>query len=127
MPTESDLTTPLAYMWSRAELNRYRWTGLLRPGPAAGRADIQDPFAVTQRDGRAEERHLVQAGLDAEPLAVGREADDVRVGGPDPAQHRLVPVAGPGDQASPQEAAAQYQAPAGLPLVLVDHGPGRTF
>jgi pimeloyl-ACP methyl ester carboxylesterase len=40
MPTESDLTTPLAYMWSRAELNRYRWTGLLRPGPAAGRAGL---------------------------------------------------------------------------------------
>ena len=40
MPTESDLTTPLAYMWSRADLNRYRWTGLLRPGPAAGRAGL---------------------------------------------------------------------------------------
>ena len=40
MPTESDLTTPLAYMWSRADLSRYRWTGLLRPGPAAGRAGL---------------------------------------------------------------------------------------
>jgi pimeloyl-ACP methyl ester carboxylesterase len=40
MPTESDLTTPLAYMWSRSDLNRYRWTGLLRPGPAAGRAGL---------------------------------------------------------------------------------------
>ena len=27
-------------MWSRTDLNRYRWTGLLRPGPAAGRADL---------------------------------------------------------------------------------------
>ena len=40
MPTESDLTTPLAYMWSRSDLNRYRWTGLLRPGNAAGRAGL---------------------------------------------------------------------------------------
>ncbi len=40
MPIESDLTTPLAYMWSRADLNRYRWTGLRRPGDAAGRAGL---------------------------------------------------------------------------------------
>ena len=40
MPVESDLTTPLAYMWSRSDLNRYRWTGLLRPGSAAGRAGL---------------------------------------------------------------------------------------
>ena len=40
MPTESDLTTPLAYMWSRSDLNKYRWTGLLRPGPAGGRAGL---------------------------------------------------------------------------------------
>jgi pimeloyl-ACP methyl ester carboxylesterase len=40
MPIESDLTTPLAYMWSRSDLNRYRWTGLLRPGNAAGRAGL---------------------------------------------------------------------------------------
>ncbi len=40
MPIESDLTTPLAYMWSRSDLDRYRWTGLLRPGPAAGRAGL---------------------------------------------------------------------------------------
>ena len=40
MPTESDLTTPLAYMWSRSDLSRFRWTGLLRPGPNAGRAGL---------------------------------------------------------------------------------------
>jgi len=40
MPIESDLTTPLAYMWSRSDLNRFRWTGLLRPGNAAGRAGL---------------------------------------------------------------------------------------
>ena len=66
MPVESDLTTPLAYMWSRAELNRYRWTGLLRPGPAAGRAGLmlirplragQDPGGDGPRPG------LVAAGL----------------------------------------------------------------
>ena len=34
MPIESDLTTPLAYMWSRSDLNKFRWTGLLRPGKA---------------------------------------------------------------------------------------------
>jgi hypothetical protein len=37
---ESDLTTPLAYMWSRTDLGRYRWTGLLRPGDALGRAGL---------------------------------------------------------------------------------------
>ena len=40
MPTESDLTTPLAYMWSRSDLARFRWTGLLRPGPNSGRAGL---------------------------------------------------------------------------------------
>ncbi len=40
IPTESDLTTPLAYMWSRGDLSRYRWTGLLRPGQAADRAGL---------------------------------------------------------------------------------------
>ncbi len=37
---EADLSTPLAYMWSRTDLNRYRWTGLLRPGEAIGRANL---------------------------------------------------------------------------------------
>ncbi len=40
IPVEADLTTPLAYMWSRTDLNRYRWTGLLRPGDALGRANL---------------------------------------------------------------------------------------
>ncbi|MDX2036024.1 MAG: alpha/beta fold hydrolase [Isosphaeraceae bacterium] len=40
MALESDLTTPLAYMWSRTDLSRYRWTGLLRPGEAAERAGL---------------------------------------------------------------------------------------
>ena len=40
MPIESDLTTPLAYMWSRSDLNRFRWTGLLRPGNAAERSGL---------------------------------------------------------------------------------------
>jgi pimeloyl-ACP methyl ester carboxylesterase len=37
---EADITTPLAYMWSRTDLNSYRWSGLLRPGQAAGRAGL---------------------------------------------------------------------------------------
>jgi pimeloyl-ACP methyl ester carboxylesterase len=37
---ESDFTTPLAYMWSRTDLNRYRWNGLLRPGEAMERANL---------------------------------------------------------------------------------------
>jgi pimeloyl-ACP methyl ester carboxylesterase len=37
---ESDLTTPLAYMWSHTDLNRYRWAGLLRPGEVAERAGL---------------------------------------------------------------------------------------
>ncbi|MBX6311666.1 MAG: alpha/beta fold hydrolase [Isosphaeraceae bacterium] len=40
VPLETDLTKPLAYMWSRTDLSRYRWTGLLRPGEAAGRAGL---------------------------------------------------------------------------------------
>src|SRR5262249_27139349 len=40
MSLETDITTPLAYMWSRTDLSRYRWTGLLRPGEAAGRAGL---------------------------------------------------------------------------------------
>jgi triacylglycerol esterase/lipase EstA (alpha/beta hydrolase family) len=40
IPVESDLTTPLAYMWSRSDLDRLRWTGLLRPGSAAHRAGL---------------------------------------------------------------------------------------
>jgi hypothetical protein len=37
---ETDLTTPLAYMWSRTDLDRYRWTGLLRPEHALERANL---------------------------------------------------------------------------------------
>jgi hypothetical protein len=37
---EVDLTTPLAYMWSRTDLDRYRWTGLLRPEQALERANV---------------------------------------------------------------------------------------
>src|SRR5262249_53726635 len=37
---ETDLTTPLAYMWSRTDLDRYRWTGLLRPEKGLERANM---------------------------------------------------------------------------------------
>jgi triacylglycerol esterase/lipase EstA (alpha/beta hydrolase family) len=37
---EADVTTPLAYMWSRTDLNKYRWTGLFRPGQATERAGL---------------------------------------------------------------------------------------
>jgi pimeloyl-ACP methyl ester carboxylesterase len=37
---EADLTTPLAFMWSRTDLDRYRWHGLFRPGQAMGRANL---------------------------------------------------------------------------------------
>jgi pimeloyl-ACP methyl ester carboxylesterase len=37
---EANLTTPLAYMWSKTDLSRYRWTGLLRPGDASERAGL---------------------------------------------------------------------------------------
>jgi len=40
MGLEADLTTPLAYMWSRSDLDRNRWRGLLRPGDAAGRSGL---------------------------------------------------------------------------------------
>jgi hypothetical protein len=34
------MSTPLGYMWSKTDLNRYRWTGLLRPGEAIDRANL---------------------------------------------------------------------------------------
>lgn len=37
---EADVTTPLAYMWSRTDLNKYRWSGLFRPGQAGERAGL---------------------------------------------------------------------------------------
>jgi pimeloyl-ACP methyl ester carboxylesterase len=37
---EADLSTPLAYMWSRTDLDRYRWTGLFRPGEVLARANL---------------------------------------------------------------------------------------
>ncbi len=37
---EIDFTTPLAYMWSNTDMNKYRWKGLLRPGEAADRAGL---------------------------------------------------------------------------------------
>ena len=40
LAVESDLTTPLAYMWSRTDLSKYRWAGLLRPGEAGERAGL---------------------------------------------------------------------------------------
>ncbi|HEV3121293.1 MAG TPA: hypothetical protein VGY53_05300, partial [Isosphaeraceae bacterium] len=40
MPVEADITTPLAYMWSRTDLGKIRWTGLLRPGEVADRTGL---------------------------------------------------------------------------------------
>ena len=37
---ETDLTTPLAYMWSRTDLERFRWSGLLRPEQGLQRANL---------------------------------------------------------------------------------------
>ncbi len=37
---EIDLTTPLAYMWSRTDLDRYRWSGFLRPENGLERANL---------------------------------------------------------------------------------------
>jgi pimeloyl-ACP methyl ester carboxylesterase len=37
---ETDLTTPLAYMWSRSDLDRYRWSGLIHPEHNLGRANL---------------------------------------------------------------------------------------
>ena len=37
---EIDLTTPLAYMWSRTDLERFRWSGLLRPEKGLERANL---------------------------------------------------------------------------------------
>ena len=37
---ETDLTTPLAYMWSRTDLEKFRWSGLLRPEQGLERANL---------------------------------------------------------------------------------------
>lgn len=37
---ETDLTTPLAYMWSRTDLEKFRWSGLLRPEKGLERANL---------------------------------------------------------------------------------------
>jgi pimeloyl-ACP methyl ester carboxylesterase len=37
---EADLTKPLAYMWSRTDLSKLRWTGFLRPGLAVERTGL---------------------------------------------------------------------------------------
>ncbi len=37
---DADFTTPLAYMWSQTDLDKYRWTGLFRPGQASERAGL---------------------------------------------------------------------------------------
>ena len=39
-PVEADLTTPLAYMWSRTDLHRFQWNGLFRPGSSLHRANL---------------------------------------------------------------------------------------
>jgi len=40
MPVESDLTTPLATMWAKTDLSKYRWSGLLRPEQNLDRAGL---------------------------------------------------------------------------------------
>jgi pimeloyl-ACP methyl ester carboxylesterase len=40
LPMEIDLTTPLAYMWSHTDLDRYRWSGLRRPEKNLERANL---------------------------------------------------------------------------------------
>jgi pimeloyl-ACP methyl ester carboxylesterase len=40
LSVEADMSTPLAYMWSRTDLDRHRWTGLFRPGEALARAHL---------------------------------------------------------------------------------------
>lgn len=37
---DADFTTPLAYTWSQTDLDKYRWTGLFRPGQASERAGL---------------------------------------------------------------------------------------
>jgi hypothetical protein len=40
MAMEIDLTTPLAYMWSHTDLDRFRWSGLMRPEKNLERANL---------------------------------------------------------------------------------------
>ncbi len=37
---DTDLTTPLAYMWSRSDLDRFRWSGLRHPEQGMQRANL---------------------------------------------------------------------------------------
>src|SRR5204862_241380 len=40
LPLETDVTAPLAHVWSRTDLGRYRCAGLLRAGEASVRAGL---------------------------------------------------------------------------------------
>lgn len=40
MAVESDLSKPLAYMWSRTDLDHFRWKGLLRPEQGMERTNL---------------------------------------------------------------------------------------
>lgn len=40
VPVESDLTTPLGYMWSKTDMEKLRWAGFLRPGEVLDRAGL---------------------------------------------------------------------------------------
>ena len=40
MAVESDISTPLAYMWSRTDLDHFRWKGLLRPEQSLERTNL---------------------------------------------------------------------------------------
>ncbi len=70
---EADVTTPLAYMWSRTDLNKLRWTGLFRPGQATDRAGLMlirpyEPGKIPV---------VMVHGLDVEPPGVDSHAQRV--------------------------------------------------
>ncbi len=136
MPTESDLTTPLAYMWSKAELDRYRWTGLLRPGPAAGRAGL-----MLIRPYEPDKIPVVMVhGLASTPLAWVAMVNDLLRDPRIQQQYQFmlymyptgipVPIAAAGLRETLQQAEQTFRLPGGAPdpafhrMVLLGHSMG---
>ncbi len=124
------MTTPLAYMWSRTDLNKFRWTGLFRPGQVADRAGLMlirpyEPGKIPV---------VMVHGLMSSPLAwipmLNELLRDPKIN--QNYQFLLylyptgmpIPIAAAGLRDSLEEARAQFNADGSRPRLL-PHGPSR--
>jgi pimeloyl-ACP methyl ester carboxylesterase len=136
LPLEADLTTPLAYMWSRTDLAKVRWTGLLRPGEVADRSGLSlirpyDPDKIPV---------VMVHGLASSPLAWIPMLNELYR---DPLLHRRyqfllylyptgvpLPIAAAGLRDALNEAQARFDTPGDTPdrefqqMILLGHSMG---